>query len=313
MGMEDELLALIDLIYEASFDSTSWPKALIGIADFTGTAQVSLAAMDQRAKTYDSISPRTDPALSAAYKNYWAFRNPFRPLNRQVPAGEVFSLERVMSREVFANTPVFNEWFRQAEFGLAILAVNLLVTDQVSALLCVANAPKNDHICGKQIFAFKSMLPHIDRAIRIHRELRLCDLDHNTAPERLEGLPRGVILVDGMARVLFANAAARALLLSGGGLTLKDGCLHGTGGAAAVQGLIASCAPRAHAPNGPGGEIYICRGGPGGSLLRLTVTPLRSKGNVAELPWLGLDIPVAIVTVAGKEKQYAGTAARVGL
>jgi hypothetical protein len=28
------------------------------------------------------------------------------------------------------------------------------------------------------------------------------------------------------------------------------------------------------------------------------VTPLRSKGNVAELPWLGLDIPVAIVTVA---------------
>jgi hypothetical protein len=28
----------------------------------------------------------------------------------------------------------------------------------------------------------------------------------------------------------------------------------------------------------------------------VTVTPLRSNGNVAELPWPGLDIPVAIVT-----------------
>ena len=32
--------------------------------------------------------------------------------------------------------------------------------------------------------------------------------------------------------------------------------------------------------------------------LRVTVTPLRSMGTVAELPWLGLQIPVAIVTVA---------------
>jgi hypothetical protein len=29
----------------------------------------------------------------------------------------------------------------------------------------------------------------------------------------------------------------------------------------------------------------------------VTVTPLRSRGTVAELPWLGLDIPVAMVTV----------------
>jgi hypothetical protein len=41
MGMEDDLLALIDLIYEASFDSTLWPTALISLADTTGTAQVS--------------------------------------------------------------------------------------------------------------------------------------------------------------------------------------------------------------------------------------------------------------------------------
>ena len=297
MGMEDDLLALIDLIYEASFDSTLWPMALISLADFTGTAQVSLAAMDRRAQTFNSISPRTDPVMHASYQNYWAFHNPFRPLNAQVPAGEVFSLERIMSREDFSATPVFNEWFRPAEFGLAILAVNLLVRDEVSTLLCVANAPKNDHVTGKQTRAFKAALPHIDRAVRIHRELRMADLDHDTFPERLECLRRGVMLVDGAARVLFANAAARTLLGSGGWLVLKGGYLHSTDSSDVVQGLIASCAPKAHAPNGPGGEISIYRGSHN-SPLRVTVTPLRSKGAVAELPWLGLSIPVAIITVA---------------
>jgi len=33
----------------------------------------------------------------------------------------------------------------------------------------------------------------------------------------------------------------------------------------------------------------------------MTVTPLRSRGTVAELPWLGLEIPVAIVTVVDSD------------
>ena len=58
----------------------------------------------------------------------------------------------------------------------------------------------------------------------------MADLDHDTSPERLECLQRGVMLVDGAARVLFANAAARTLLGSGGGLVLKGGYLHSTDG-----------------------------------------------------------------------------------
>ena len=84
-------------------------------------------------------------------------------------------------------------------------------------------------------------------------------------------------------------------------LVLKGGYLHSTDSSDVIQGLIASCTPKAHAPNGPGGEISIYRGSHN-SLLRVTVTPLRSKRTVAELPWLGLSIPVAIITVSSGEK-----------
>ncbi|MGA9486790.1 MAG: hypothetical protein WBV25_06920 [Methylocella sp.] len=302
MGQEDDILALIDLIYETAFDSTLWPAALTRLADTTGTAQVGLASLDRRAHIYESIAPRTDPVMDARYKDYWAFHDPLWPLMTKQPPGTVFSLDSIMPRKEFSSTPVFNEWFRPAEFGLASMGSNLLVGDQVSALICVANTPKNDHINEKQTLAFKAALPHIDRAVRIHRELRIRDLDHDTAPARLECLQRSVMLVDGAARVLFANAAARTLLGSGGGLILRAGYLHSTGDSDIVQGLIASCTRKARAPRGPGGEMSIRRG-PRRSPLRVTVTPLRSKGTIAELPWLGLGIPVAMVTVVDSARE----------
>jgi hypothetical protein len=125
----------------------------------------------------------------------------------------------------------------------------------------------------------------------------MCDLGYNAAPDRLECLPRSVMLVDGAGRLLFANAAARTLLDSGRGLRISSGCLRGIDGSAALQGLIASCTPRAFAPNGLGGQMWL-RHGRNSSPLRVTVTPIRTQGSVAEFPWLDLEIPVALVIVA---------------
>ena len=103
MGMEDDLLALIDLIYEATFDSTLWPTALTRLADTTGTAQVVVAVLDRRAHTFDSIAPRTDPVMTAIYKQHWAFHNPVWSLSATRPAGEVYLLDSLIPREDFAG------------------------------------------------------------------------------------------------------------------------------------------------------------------------------------------------------------------
>ncbi|MGH6856661.1 MAG: hypothetical protein ACRECP_03200 [Methylocella sp.] len=296
MTKEDDLHATIDLIYEAVLDDALWPKALASLADTIGAAHIVVSAMDRRARKCDSIAPRTDPLMEASYKEYWAFHDPLWPLITARPAGEVFALDTLVSREDFSATAVYNEWYRQAKVGLAMLGANLRVEDQVFATFFAWNAPGNDQISNEQKVIFRAALQHVERAVRIHREFRIRDLDHDTAPGRLEGLRQGVILVDGAAKVLFVNACARALLVSGGGLSLQGGYLVSTDDADTLHHLIASCARKVHVPNGPGGEISIRRG-PRRSL-RVTVTPLRAKGTVAELPWLGLQLPVAIVTVS---------------
>ena len=118
MGVEDDLLALIDLTYEAALDSTLWPAALTRLADTTGTAQVSFVCMDGRAKTCDTLGPRTDPVMDALYKNYWAFHNPLWPLMTKRPEGTVFSFDSIMSRKDFSTTPCSTSGFARPSSGL---------------------------------------------------------------------------------------------------------------------------------------------------------------------------------------------------
>ncbi len=269
------------------------PKALIRLADLMGTAHIGICTMDRRTQIYDSLAPRTDPDWHALYKHYWAFHNPLWALSKARPANEVYFLDDLMPREDFAATPVYNEWFRAAGFGLAMMGANLHASDEASALIAVANAPSQDQITNKQTRIFKAALRHINRAVRIHHEFRIRDFDHDTAPDRLEQVTSGVMLIDRDAKVLFANAWARAFLNTGSGLTLHHGRLHSATGSAILQRLIASCACQFHPPGDPCGELRL---GIGRSL-HVTVTPLRARGSVAELPWLGLQLPVAMVTI----------------
>jgi len=180
------------------------------------------------------------------------------------------------------------------------MGANLHVSDEASALIVAANGPGRE-ITAEQAKIFKATLRHINRAVGIHREFRICDLDHDIAPERLEHMGFGVILVDASAKVLFANAWARAVLTPGSGLTVRGGYLFSTDRAGILPRLIRSCGGRLRAPNGPGGEIALrrCARRP----LRVTVTPLRARGNVAELPWLGLQLPAAMVTISDPAKR----------
>jgi hypothetical protein len=301
MNKEDDFHALVDLIYEAVLNDRLWSTALTRLADIIGTAHIGFCTMDQRAKVYDSLAPRTDPLWDARYKEHWAFHNPLWTLSMARPANEVFYLDDLMPRADFAATPIYNEWFRPAGFGLSMMGANLHASDEVSALIAVANAPSQELITSEQARIFKAALRHIDHAVRVHHELRIRDLDHDTAPERLERMDSVVMLVDRTAKVLFANAWARALLGSGGGLTLRDGRLQGAALSDSLQGLIASCAWKFRPPMGPGGEItfHLDKRRP----MRVTVTPLKARGRVAELPWLGLQLPVAMVTVSNLARQ----------
>lgn len=303
MSEDSKLIALIDFIYAAVLDGDLWPTVLTELAEATGTMQAIIATMDRRTGTFASISRRAFPDLQASYKDYWAFRNPLWDNTESLPAGKVFTLDTLMPRQDFVKTPVFNEWWKTADYGFEMLGANLLVEDQMSSLICVVNARGSDPPDSGQARLFEATLRHIARAARMHRQLWTLDVMHGAAPERFESLRQGAILVDAAANVLFANALARAVLDKGNGLVLKGGCLASTDGADTLQRLITSCAHGVGPLRGPlGGELDIPRG-LNRLCLRVRVTPIRSKDPDCRIPWLGVCAPAAIVTVVDPETE----------
>ena len=241
MSREKELIALIDLIYEAALDNDLWPGVLTRLADAMGAAQVAMTSMDLRANIVATIAPRFDPDLLKSCKDYWAFHDPL--LARHIrPAGEIYTLDNLMPREEFAATPVFNELWRPAEYSLATAGANLVVEDQFSSLVCVSNAPGKDCLTAEQMQIFEAVLRHLARAVRINRRLWELELKHVAATERFDAFSQGALLADASGRVVRANAAAKAMLDEGNGILLDKGRLAAAGCPDLLQKLIASCA-----------------------------------------------------------------------
>ncbi|HUI20747.1 MAG TPA: helix-turn-helix transcriptional regulator [Methylocella sp.] len=324
MSDDRDFIALIDFIYAAVLDGNLWPTVLGKLAHATSTMQAIIATMDQRTNSFASISRRAYPDLEASYWNYWAFHNPLWTNTMSFPAGKVYSLDALMPRQEFIRTPVFNEWWKPADYSLGMLGVNVYAEERVSSLICVINAPGHDVLTNEQTRIFAAAVRHVARAIRIHRRLRTLDYMNGSTPERFEGWHRGAILADAAGNALYINAAARALLDAENGLVLKDGCLATTDGRDTLQRLIASCAPMIGPLRGPlGGEFQIPRG-PQRAPLQATVTPFRTKELLPEVPWLGLRAPVAMITIIDPEtvrqrlvrdlhERFGLTAAEAGL
>ena len=135
MSRDNELIALINLIYEAALDNDLWPSVLVRLADAVGAAQIAMPSMDRRANIVATIAPRLDPDLLTSWTEYWVFHDPALARAPLRPAGEIYTLDSLMPREEFAATPVFNEFWRPAQLSLAAAGANLLVEDQFSALI----------------------------------------------------------------------------------------------------------------------------------------------------------------------------------
>jgi DNA-binding CsgD family transcriptional regulator len=316
MSRDKELKALVDVIYDAALDSELWTSVLIRFADVMSVPKVAMLSLDRRANRFAQIAPRFDPDLLASYREYWAFHDPVLALATLRPVGEIYTVDSLMPREEFASTPVFNEFWRPAQYGLETTGANLLVEDQLSALICFSNAPGKDSVTAEQMHIFETVLPHLTRAVRISRRLWDQEFKHVVATEGLETLQQGVLLADVSARVACANATARAMLDDDGGIFLENGRLAAAGGSGVLQKAIASCARTTLSFGGPGGEFEIPRELPR-SPIHVMVTPLCSKAQLAEVPWSGHGVPVAIVTVRDpdmdRQRQKINLRCRFGL
>lgn len=279
---EDEVLDLIDRIYEAGMSFERWPDALTRMADLLGARDASLGAMAPGALPW-IFAPRTDPDFMRIYAEAY---HPLDLVWHEVARrgiGEATSDAMATPREALERSAFHNEWSRPQGYS-TIMGSLVLAEDGWRTVLMM---PGRETFQAEQLRMLRLLTPHLRRAVQMNIRLAQGDLQTEATVRLLREMGSAAFVLDAAGRVLFGNGPADELFRSGE-VRVVQGVLSADHGAAGAElaALAARCAQGG--PDARGGTIELPR--PRLPPLRLQVTPIRR-----ETPLLGPGLPVAMV------------------
>lgn len=223
MTISRETSDLLDRVYEAALDSGRWPAAIAAAARALG---FTAGLIYQQGRTVGSVDfieyYGIEKSAMKSYQDHYAACSPWLPLACKLPDSLFVPSEHV-SIPALKRTEFYNDWLRSTGIVDGIGGFVRRSDAAVSMFtLCRGNEPLEPAERRK----FAQILPHVRRAVEIHRRLTMTRLTRDGAVGALNALNVGVLLIDSNCRVDFANPAAEAILQSGDALRAVGGTLQ---------------------------------------------------------------------------------------
>jgi len=298
---EENLLQLINRIYDAALDSALWPSVLLELTDAVGGSQAMMGIHDVPNRSITVMAPRMNPEDLANYRDHWAPRDILWQRTNRAPVGQLLEAERFVTRDEFVRTPIYNEWHRPLGIGVAGLGVNLFVENGVPALCGIKRPAHRDGFSREETALFAEIAPHLVRAVDMQRRLHKLKQARDAARAVADDERNCIIVVDANGQALEADPAAQRILDSNDGLHIANGVLSATDMAASARLdlLIRRCGRRDQAAPS-GGSLTVSRG-LGRAPLHIDVAPLGTREQSWNAEWLGLDAPSVIVAITDPE------------
>lgn len=302
MNDYDELL---DLIYETSSGTGQWSSALHAISDELGGCSFIMCIHSTRTEERFVTGARIDPdALSVLEQRYATPEtSPVVALMPRLPVAKLVPRKAVYPDERYFRSEPYNEVFRPLGLAHVAMSCTLRNASCLGTLGILREQRRTQPDPDQHDFQpLKRLLPHINRAVRLHQRFASMGMHQCAMEEVVARLPHGVIMVNRNSRVLYANQAAETLLSREDGVKLSAGILQAVTVAEtqALQRLIAAMTANTRAPDSAGSGMVLYRPWPRRPLW-VSVLPIP-----AQLEGVALGIrqprPTALVMVCDPEK-----------
>jgi len=218
---ESDLFPLVEAAYTSATQPEAWQTFLSILSETAGSDVSVLHLYDQESAqgsvTWSSGMP---PGLVAEYSS-WASKNPHvGAVMTEMHTGFLLPNTRVPRAE-YERSEYFNEFMR-LHLPLYGTCGCCIYTDGVRSLFLatdrVVSRPAFD---SREADLLLALLPHVQRAMALHRRLAEADLERMTGLDLLNRLEFGVVLLSDRGRLTVANDAAHHFLRSGDALTLS--------------------------------------------------------------------------------------------
>lgn len=279
-GGRSQLLSLISLIYGAVEDVSLWPSVMNAIAEAVqGEATVLFTNYTGVETSNIATHSRIDPTALISYAEYYGAKNVLISRGDQVFAdGEPrFSHQSVPNCEL-EKTEYYDGYLiaNNIYYGLGI---KIALQEHAPALLSSLRPKWKGPFEEREGDIFSTLLPHLQRALRLHTQLSHLRSKTNGLEAALSAFDIAVFGLNCKADVIFLNQGARLLSDANDGIAVRRNRLMAShsGQHRELQSLIANTiAPAANHTRSPGGSMLLHRRS-GRPELRLTIIPFRSS------------------------------------
>jgi len=226
MGIsENAIFNLVGMAYDAALDEGKWVSFLEAYArSVNGCSSMLRAANLYSSNASFVASIGYDPAWQEAYRKHYIQLDYLTPAFNEFELGAVKTGESVMSLTDQRNTEFYNDY--AAPQGKLHSMGCILAKDGYQSLMFAAQRNTNAKAFGEEEMELTRLLvPHVTRAVQMHRRLSSVALEKEWALGALDQLRMGVILTDNLGAPLFLNDAAEQMQASGQGVDIVQGRL----------------------------------------------------------------------------------------
>lgn len=212
----DRVLQLVGLLYEAATTDGGWQQPVDFLAEAYGGAATLLSQDTNTAKAGVFAQTGFNGGYAESYVNHFAPLNPWIKKLALLKAGEVATGSTLFPAAVFENTEFYNDWLRPQRLyhGISAIAANSGALITQASVVRPVDQPWKDG----DIREWRQILPHIRRAIDVHRRLAAAEIQRDASMEGLDRAQIAAMITDAAGHIHIANKAATDLLRQRDGL-----------------------------------------------------------------------------------------------
>jgi DNA-binding CsgD family transcriptional regulator len=226
---------LIGDIYDAAVDPGRWTAVLVKVREFVGGSAASIFFKD--ATTRDAGVYYECGGLDPHYRQLcfdtYAKLDPLTIGHVLSEIEQPIRTGDIMPYEEFYETRFYKEWV--CPQGLVDFVSAVLDRSATGAAICgVFRKEEHGLVDGETLWRMRQIVPHIRRAVLIHRTIELKTAEAASFADTLDGLSAGMFLVNETGRIVHANASGHAMLAEGGVIRTAGGKLLAANPAASL-------------------------------------------------------------------------------
>ncbi len=224
----EEVLALVELIYEAVSQEDRWGAFLRAASDAFGGGATSITLQHPGSDVDPVVATDSpDTAGVSEYAEYFYSVDPFREQTLLLPEGQVGFGNLLVPPGDLERSEIFNDWCRPHGLDTGSMAGMIARHAGVPSVLSVYRRRGGRQLGDADMALSRVLLPHLKRALQLQIRLGESARSAESLLAAMDRLAFGVVLVNAELRALAMNREASRLVEERDGLQLHRGALRG--------------------------------------------------------------------------------------